>query len=226
MAPIKIFGNPVSTCTQRVLTVIKAKGLEYEMVESFGIMKSPEFISERQPFGQVPAIQDGDFKLYESRAICLYLASKYADKGDSLLPSPTDTEAMAKVYQGFSIESFNFDPYVSNIAVELVFKPRRGETTDQARLEHSVNTLETKLKAYDAILAKSKYLTGDKLTVVDLFHLPYGSMAIALGKGKGFETNPNVARWWKDITSYEPWKFAAREGQKAREALAAAAAKK
>ena len=30
----------------------------------------------RQPFGQVPALKDGDFELYESRAMCRYINDK------------------------------------------------------------------------------------------------------------------------------------------------------
>ena len=32
-------------------------------------------------------------------------------------------------------------------------------------------------------------------------HLPYGSKLVAIGDGHFFESRPNVARWWKDISS-------------------------
>ena len=33
-----------------------------------------------------------------------------------------------------------------------------------------------KLEGYEAMLSKSKYVAGNKLTVVDLFHVPFGDV--------------------------------------------------
>ena len=38
--------------------------------------------------------------------------------------------------------------------------------------------LARRLEGYEAILSKSKYLAGESMTLVDLFHLPYGKMAV------------------------------------------------
>ncbi|MBD4021341.1 glutathione S-transferase, partial [Xanthomonas citri pv. citri] len=68
---IKLYGSNVSTATQRVRACLAEKGLEYEFVTvdmANKEHKKPEFLS-RSPFGQVPAFEDGDLKLFESRAI-------------------------------------------------------------------------------------------------------------------------------------------------------------
>lgn len=49
-----------------------------------------------------------------------------------------------------------------------------GKVTDAARVETLKATLAKRLPGYERILAKQKYMAGDKLTVADLFHLPYG----------------------------------------------------
>ena len=43
------------------------------------------------------------------------------------------------------------------------------------------------LAYYNEVLAKCKYLTGDELTLVDLFHLPNGSALKAFGYKGTFE---------------------------------------
>jgi glutathione S-transferase len=52
------------------------------------------------------------------------------------------------------------------------------------------------------------YVAVQKLTIVDFFYLPYGDFVTKLGYDHlTNETKwPNVARWWKDITSRESYK--------------------
>jgi glutathione S-transferase len=88
---IKIYGLSAATCTQRVLTVLHEKGVtDYEMVTMDpASMKGAEHL-ERHPWGRIPAIDDDGYKLYESRAICKYLAKKYAGQGTKLMPADDD----------------------------------------------------------------------------------------------------------------------------------------
>lgn len=67
--------------------------------------------------------QDDDgFIVYESRAIGYYVATKYADLGTPLVPSPTDLQAHTKLIQALVSELSNFAPAERAIA-ENLFKP-------------------------------------------------------------------------------------------------------
>ena len=122
---LKLVGNPLSTCTRRVATILKEKQVPYEFVPidfAKGEHKSPAFL-EKQPFGQVPYIvEDDGFVLYESRAIGRYIATKYRDQGNAILPDPSDLKAVALFEQAASVEQSNFDSYAYPIAWEKVFK--------------------------------------------------------------------------------------------------------
>ena len=50
--------------------------------------------------------------------------------------------------------------------------------TNQAMLASHKETLAKKLEGYERMLGKSPYLAGEKITLADLFHLPYGQKAI------------------------------------------------
>ncbi|KAH7912707.1 glutathione S-transferase-like protein [Hygrophoropsis aurantiaca] len=209
---IKLYGFNLSTCTRRVATVLKEKNVPYELISvdlAKGAQKDPSF-TKHQPFGQVPYIDDDGFILYESRAISRYIAKKYAGQGTPDL-IPTDPKAEALFEQAASTETSNFDPYVSGIVFEKVFKKRRNLETNEARVTELATTLEAKLDAYEVILSKQKYLGGDNVTLADLFHLPYGSMLGAAGFPTILEKRPNVARWWKDISSRPAW-LAVKDG--------------
>ncbi|KAG5643796.1 hypothetical protein DXG03_009619 [Asterophora parasitica] len=158
---LKLVGSPSSTCGKRVAIVLLEKGVPFELVPinlSKGEHKTPEYL-EKQPFGQVPYIDDDGFILYESRAIARYIETKYAGQGPQLIP--TDPKARALFEQAASIETFHFDPPASSAVYEKVFKPFYGLTPDTDIYDGHIQKLNTKLDVYEKILSKQKYLAGN-----------------------------------------------------------------
>ena len=71
---LKLHGSAMSFA--RVLVTILEKDLPYEHILvdiAKGDQKS-EAYKKLQPFGKVPALEDDGFLIFESRAICKYLA--------------------------------------------------------------------------------------------------------------------------------------------------------
>ncbi|EKM53959.1 uncharacterized protein PHACADRAFT_257476 [Phanerochaete carnosa HHB-10118-sp] len=206
---LKLYGNPMSTCTKRVAMVLKEKNVPFEFVVidfAKSEHKSPAYL-EKQPFGQVPYIDDDGFILFESRAIARYIAIKYHDQGATLLPAYGDLQGLGRFEQGASIEAGTFDVYAGAIAFEKLFKPMRGLQTDDTKLEYFTTTLDAKLDGYEAVLSKQKYIGGDIFTLADLFHLPYGALLPKAGYNYLQDTakRPHLARWWKEISSRPTW---------------------
>ncbi|KAL7409778.1 glutathione S-transferase [Mrakia frigida] len=207
-----ISGNYISTCSRRVLVCAYHFGLEEGKDFTFNDVEFPEIKTEswlsKQPFGQMPILEDGNFVLYESRAIARYLV---ASKG----ALPTDIQKLALIDQATSVEVSNFDASASAIAFEKVFKLWRGLATDEAKVTSLTATLAEKLVAYEAILSKQKYTAGDELTIADLFHLPYGKMVADLGCAPGLVDGslPHVAAWWKELTGLPAWARANNKGE-------------
>ncbi|GLB42152.1 putative glutathione S-transferase, N-terminal domain [Lyophyllum shimeji] len=201
---LKLYGHAMSTCSQRILVVLLEKQVPYELIEvDFANRehKSPEYLA-KQPFGQIPYIDDDGFILYETRAICRYIAAKYADQGTKLLPTGLKENALFE--QAASIEQSNFEPSAHGAVFENLFKLLHGLVPDQTVFEEHLKKLDAKLDAYEVILSKQKYLAGDELTLADLFHLPHGFYLAQAGSNI-METKPNVARWFKEISSRPSW---------------------
>ena len=101
---IKLYGNPMSTCTRKVLCTLHETGTPFEFVTlDFGKAehKAAAHLA-RQPFGQVPAIDDDGFALYESRAMIRYIDDKAGHKLSS-----SDIKTRAVMEEFISVETSN-----------------------------------------------------------------------------------------------------------------------
>ncbi|KAL3644786.1 hypothetical protein CASFOL_009966 [Castilleja foliolosa] len=205
MATIKVHGSAMSTATQRVLACVHEKGLSYEFVSinmQAGEHKLEPY-TKINPFGQVPGFEDGDLKLFESRAISQYVAHAYADKGTPLVFS--DTKKMAIVAVGLEVEAHHFDGPASKLAFELLYKPMLGMVTDEAVVKEHEAKLVKVLDLYEARLSECKYLSGDTFTLTDLHHLPVVTYLMGTKIKALFEARARVSAWVNDIMARPAW---------------------
>ncbi|KAG9000257.1 hypothetical protein FRB93_012797 [Tulasnella sp. JGI-2019a] len=212
--PMKIHGSAKSTCTQRLMVVAYEKGIELDIVPCDFAVKEHKSAAwlEKQPFGQIPYLDEDGFILYESRAIGRYIATKYAGQGTKLLPDPEDLKAMALAEQALSVETADFDPNTSGIAKEAIFIPHYGGKVDPVALQKQQDALKAKLEGFERIFAKQAYLSGNEIGLADLYCLPYGTLAEKVTPGV-FDSTPNVSRWWKSISTRPSWKRVLEEGK-------------
>ncbi|XP_015880129.3 glutathione S-transferase F12 [Ziziphus jujuba] len=204
---VKVYGTLKSGCTQRVLACFLEKGVEFEIVNidlQAGEQKQPEFLL-LQPFGQVPVIEDGDFRLYESRAIARYYANKYAANGPNLLGVTLEEKAM--VDQWLEVEAHNFNDLVYTLVLQLLVLPQMGEQSNLALVDTCEQKLEKVMDVYEERLSKSTYLAGNSFSLADLSHLPAIRFLIDDAKmGHLVTERKSVCAWWKDISSRPSWR--------------------
>ncbi|XP_059439111.1 glutathione S-transferase-like [Corylus avellana] len=203
---IKVHGVLLSTATQRVLATLYEKELEFELVpvdmEAREHKKKP-FLS-LNPFGQIPAFEDRDLKLFESRAINKYISHKHADKGTRLESGDMKQKAIIGVWM--EVEAHQFDPAASKLTWELALKPVFGKgTPDKAVVEENEAKLAKVLDIYESRLAQSKYLAGESFSLADLHHLPTIQYLLATQVKKLFDSRPHVNAWVADITARPAW---------------------
>ncbi|CAI5467508.1 unnamed protein product [Closterium sp. Yama58-4] len=208
MAPVKVYGMNMSTCTKRVLTTLEEKAVtDYEVVTvdlAKGEHKSEEF-TKKQPFGVIPYLDDGDVQVFESRAIARYIAEKNSGQGTDLLGSTLKERAL--VNQWLEVEAQNYNPPLSALIAEKVFKPMfGGGQPDLAKAEELKAKLSKVLDVYEAHLASSEYLAGSHFSLADLSHLPYTALLWVSGDSDLITSRPNVNKWWERISSRPAWK--------------------
>jgi glutathione S-transferase len=195
---LKIFGHPLSTCTRKVLMTLAETNTPHELsVIDFakGEHKQQAHLA-RQPFGQIPALDDDGFAMYESRAICRYIDEKVRG---GLVPS--DLQLRAVMEQWISVETSNFTPHAMKFIYQHVFhRPQEA-----AVLEVAGKGLETALGVLDARLAKSPFLAGAQLTLADIGYMPYVEYLMGTPVKETFARFPHVTAWWNRLSERPTW---------------------
>src|SRR5512132_834251 len=152
---IKLYTFPPSTNSRKVRIALLEKGLEFERISidlTKREQKNPEYL-KIHPFGQIPALDDEGFVVYDSTIINEYLEDEYPYP--PLMPSDSEGRARARMMEDFRDAHFN--PYFVHIIQESR-KPegeRDSQRIDNAKAEitKAFDRIETELQGRD-------YLTG------------------------------------------------------------------
>ncbi|KAL4342269.1 hypothetical protein GQ457_08G014700 [Hibiscus cannabinus] len=204
---VKVYGPVKAACPQRVLSCLLEKDVDFQILHvdlDAADHKKPDFLLH-QPFGQVPAIEDGDFKLFESRAIIRYYAAKYENRGPNLLGNTLEERAL--VDQWLEVEAHNFNDLVYNLVLQLVILPRMGKQGDSALALTCQQKLEKVFDIYEQRLSASAYLAGDSFTLADLSHQPGIRYLVEdAGMGHLVSQRKHVNAWWETISNRPAWK--------------------
>jgi glutathione S-transferase len=201
---MKIYGNPMSTCTRRVLMTLAEKQATFDMVVldfAKGEHKQPANVA-RQPFGQMPSLEEGNFTLFESRAIMRYIDATVP--GQSL--TPKDPKNHALMDQWISVESEDFNPSIATIVFQAVFTPMMGGKPDMAKVEEAKTKLAPCVAILDKHLAKGPHFVGDQFTLADVTYMPYTEYGMQSPAKDVLLSHANFAAWWKRVSERPAWK--------------------
>jgi glutathione S-transferase len=126
-----------------------------------GENRTPAFLA-KNPFGKTPVLEDGDFRLRESSAICTYLAEKHPEKG--LLPKAGSPER-PRVNQWMSFVVADLEQPLWRATRHRFLYPEAVRSLAEVELAHAdfaslATTLEHELRG--------DHLVGDAFTLADL----------------------------------------------------------
>lgn len=144
----------------RVRWALEEAGLPYEECVISHEDKLADEYRVYQPFGQVPAIEDGDLKLFESGAILLHVAEQ---KG-ALLPRDAKGRARATAWMIAALNSI--EVAIQGLVEIDIFNA--GAEWASARRPAVVERLEGRLADLSKALGDKSYLDGETFTVGDL----------------------------------------------------------
>jgi glutathione S-transferase len=152
---IKLYTFPPSTNSRKVRIALIEKGLEFERVNvdlTKREQKNPEYL-KIHPFGQVPALDDEGFVLYDSTVINEYLEDEYPYP--SLMPSDSEGRARARMLEDFRDSHFN--PY----CVHIIFEMRKPEgERDAQRIDNAKAQISVSFDRLESELQGKEYLAA------------------------------------------------------------------
>ena len=73
-----VYGSSLSPFVRKAAAFAIEKGVDLEL-KPMGIRDADPAFSAASPFGKMPALQDGDYRLADSSAICHYIEAKHPE---------------------------------------------------------------------------------------------------------------------------------------------------
>jgi glutathione S-transferase len=166
---------------------------------SKGEHKAPQYLAIN-PNGKVPALTDGDSKLWESNAIMAHLAKA---AGSDLWPR--DDDRKLDVVRWLSWNSEHFTRHAGTLYFQHIIKPAllRADPDPKA-VEEATGFFKQFASVLNEHLRGRKFLIGDSPTIADFavaVTLPYAEKAkIPVAEF------PEIARWHDRMNELPGWR--------------------
>jgi glutathione S-transferase len=163
-----LWGRATSSNVMKVIWTLEELLLPYERVDvggSFGKTDTAEYRG-MNPTGLVPTLQEDDFTLWESNAICRYLCHAHAPQSKLW---PQDPHVRGTIDHWMDAQQTVLNRSMTILFWGLVRTP--PDKRDEAAIKHAVADTARVWHMVSAQLAHHSYLAGDELTLADF---PWG----------------------------------------------------
>jgi len=165
VSALTVHSIPGSPFGRAVLVALEEKGARYRFrAVAPGTLKSPAHLAIH-PFGRVPVLEDGEFRVYETQAILRYL--------DRTLPGPALTPAAprlaARMDQLMNVNDWYLFPGVNSvIGFQRVVGPKLlGLVPDEAAIAGAMPKAHAVIAEISAALGAQRFLAGEALSLAD-----------------------------------------------------------
>jgi glutathione S-transferase len=156
----------------RIAWMLEEAGQPYERIRvdiRTGDNKDNPDFRAASPMGKVPAISDGPVRLWDSGAICLYIADKYPEAG---LTVPADDPQRFEFIQWLMFTNSVIEPAMVEKFMSVTPKP---ESYGHGSFESMISVLEQGLSGKSWIMGErftaADVLLGSSVHVLDKFGL-------------------------------------------------------
>ncbi|MDB6091273.1 MAG: putative glutathione S-transferase [Gammaproteobacteria bacterium] len=171
MSDIVIYGIPGSPYLRSALLGLEEKRAPYRLaVLSMGAGRTEEYL-QRQPFGRIPTMEHGDFRLYETQAMLRYIDA--VGTGPSL--QPKDARAAARMNQVIGIVDWYVFPSITVgvCAERLMSQIFWGRPAEEANVATALPMARICVRELERLKGSAEFMAGDTLSIADLMLVPH-----------------------------------------------------
>ncbi len=166
--PRILWGRNTSSNVMKAIWVLEELGLPYDRRDvggKFGQTDTPAYRG-MNPTGLVPTLQEDDFTLWESNAVCRYLCHAHAPHSPLW---PQDPRARARIDQWMDAQQTQLNRPMAVVFWGLVRTP--PEQRDTAVIAQGIADTAKAYGLIGAQLTRHHFVAGDHLTLADI---PWG----------------------------------------------------
>jgi glutathione S-transferase len=193
MTEIVLFGVSGSPYVRTAQMGLEEKQAPYRFeAMALGASKSPDYLA-RNPFGRIPLIEIGDFRLYETQAILRYLDAAFPQPA----LQPPDPQAIGRMNQIIGINDWYLFPKVNAVITfnRIVGPVLLRTTPDEAAIAAALPMARTCIGELERLLGDQAFLAGDSLTLADLMVAPQLDFLQATPEGKALLAGTALSAW-------------------------------
>jgi glutathione S-transferase len=193
MSEFIVHGIPGSSFMRAVTATLEEKGAPYHIQVLNPGEARGEAYRRLHPFSRIPALQYGDFTLYETQAILRYI--------DAVIPEPSlqpkDAKAAARMNQLMGINDWYFFPQVVvPVVLQRIVGPViMGMVPDEAIIAAAQPNAANCVRVINELLGDQTFLTGDALSLADLTLFPQLDYFGQCPEGRTLIDDTNLSGW-------------------------------
>jgi len=198
-----IHGVPLSVHTRKVITTAIHKKIDYKFEVVIPVVPGnpPANWNTLSPTGMIPVVQDGDYTLADSNAICLYLEKRHPSS--PVLPSDAKDHGRAlwfDAYAGGTIFRHAMHPLFHQ---KIVGPNINKVPTDNAVVDGVLKSVLPKILGYLNSQIDGKFLVASTLTLADMAIVSNFILYQYLGFKLDAGQYPKLAKYVREIVALD-----------------------
>ena len=199
--PVHLHGYRYSVYNRIARLVLLAKNVEHQTIEVNPFAELSEEYLMLHPFGRVPVLTHGAFKLFETSAITRYVDRTF--EGRPL--QPEGAAVLARVDQVIAVlDAYAYWPMVRQVSSHGFFRPWLGEEASREEVDRGLDASRKVLAFLESVAEEGEVLSGSDITLADCHLAPMMDYFVRAEEGRAaLSPHRALQRWWDRVSGLD-----------------------